>query len=57
MLDEYLRKGQGFLLVYSITSRESFEEIPGFMEKMLRAKDTKQVPTVVGYLLFVAKRT
>jgi GTPase KRas protein len=47
MLDEYLRKGQGFLLVYSITSRESFEEIPGFMEKMLRAKDSKQVPTVL----------
>jgi len=37
--DQYLRTGQGFLLVYSITHRKSFDEIVTLRDHILRAKD------------------
>merc|ERR1712008_124026 len=39
MRDQYMRTGQGFLCVYSITSKGSFEEIASFREQILRVKD------------------
>jgi GTPase KRas len=47
MREEYMRTGQGFLLVYSITSRLSFEEISTFQQQILRVKDTDSYPIVV----------
>merc|ERR1712226_1347924 len=47
MRDQYMRTGQGFLLVYSITSQSSFGEIATFREQILRVKDKDQVPVVV----------
>eukprot|EP00736_Rhodelphis_marinus_P009049 Rmarinus@m.10025 len=47
MRDQYMRTGQGFLLVYSITSRSSFEEIASFREQILRVKDADKVPMVI----------
>eukprot|EP01105_Mastigella_eilhardi_P025021 TRINITY_DN6657_c0_g1_i2.p1 TRINITY_DN6657_c0_g1~~TRINITY_DN6657_c0_g1_i2.p1 ORF type:complete len:120 (-),score=34.43 TRINITY_DN6657_c0_g1_i2:21-380(-) len=47
MRDQYYHHGQGFLLVYSITSRTSFDEISGFREGILRAKDADKVPIVL----------
>jgi len=47
MRDQYMRTGQGFLMVYAITSRSSFEELVGFKEQILRVKDTDKVPMVV----------
>jgi len=47
MRDQYMRSGQGFLCVYSITSRGSFEEISSFREQILRVKDAEKVPMVV----------
>ena len=35
MRDQYMRTGQGFLLVYAITSRSSFDEITAFRERNL----------------------
>mgnify|MGYP001602464020 CR=1 FL=1 len=37
MREQYMRTGEGFLLVYSITSRNSFEEIGTFHQQILRA--------------------
>ncbi len=42
-----MRTGEGFLLVYSITSRSSFEEISTFHQQILRVKDKDQFPIVV----------
>jgi GTPase KRas len=42
-----MRNGEGFLLMYNITSRSSFEEIFDFHENILRAKDSSQVPIVI----------
>jgi len=47
MRDQYMRTGQGFILVYAITSRSSFEELVGFKEQIMRTKDTNKVPIVV----------
>ena len=44
MRDQYMRTGEGFLCVYAITSRSSFEEIDGFREQILRVKDEDHVP-------------
>lgn len=42
-----MRTGEGFLLVYSITSRPSFEEISTFHQQILRVKDQDSFPVVV----------
>ena len=47
MRDQYMRTGEGFLLVYAITSRASFEEITPFSEQILRVKDKESVPMVI----------
>lgn len=47
MRDQYMRTGQGFLLVYAITSRGSFEEINQFRDQILRVKDADHVPMVL----------
>jgi len=47
MRDQYMRSGQGFLCVYSITNRDSFEEIATFREQILRVKDADKVPMVI----------
>lgn len=50
MREQYMRTGEGFLLVYSITSDQSFEEIRTFQQQILRVKDkdpTDYFPMVV----------
>ncbi|CAN6666359.1 ras-like protein 1 [Trichomonascus vanleenenianus] len=47
MREQYMRTGEGFLLVYSITSRSSFEEVAAFYQQILRVKDRDQFPVVI----------
>ena len=47
MREQYMRTGEGFLLVYDITSRQSFEEITTFEQQILRVKDKDYFPMVV----------
>ncbi|GIQ80832.1 small GTPase superfamily, Rho type [Kipferlia bialata] len=47
MRDQYLDKGDGFLLVYSITSRSSFEEVVSLRDHVLRVKDASSAPIVI----------
>ncbi len=47
MRDQYMRTGQGFMLVYAITSRSSFDEISSFRDQILRVKDKDKVPVVL----------
>lgn len=47
MREQYMRTGEGFLLVYSITSRQSFEEIQTFQQQILRVKDKDYFPIIV----------
>jgi len=48
MRDQYMRTGQGFVMVYSITSRSSFDEIISFREQILRVKDKDYVPVILA---------
>lgn len=47
MREQYMRNGEGFLVVYSITSRLSFEEIEGFYQQIRRVKDKDHFPMVL----------
>jgi GTPase KRas protein len=47
MREQYMRNGEGFLLVYSITSRSSFEEIEQFHQQICRVKDKEYFPMVL----------
>lgn len=47
MRDLYMRTGQGFLLVYSILSRNSFNELDFFKYQVCRIKDNNSVPMVL----------
>eukprot|EP00727_Mastigamoeba_balamuthi_P007118 m51a1_g3026 putative ras gtpase (210) ;mRNA; f:879255-880303 len=40
MRDHYMRTGQGFLVVYSVGSRRTFQEVTAFREQIMRVKDT-----------------
>lgn len=39
MREQYMRKGDGFLLVYSVTDKQSYENIINFHTQILRVKD------------------
>eukprot|EP00005_Dracoamoeba_jomungandri_P001497 CAMPEP_0174256760 /NCGR_PEP_ID=MMETSP0439-20130205/5962_1 /TAXON_ID=0 /ORGANISM="Stereomyxa ramosa, Strain Chinc5" /LENGTH=188 /DNA_ID=CAMNT_0015339519 /DNA_START=115 /DNA_END=681 /DNA_ORIENTATION=- len=47
MRDIYFRRAGGFLLVYSVTSRSSFEELSLHKERICRARDEESVAMVV----------
>ncbi|SGZ57722.1 CIC11C00000003223 [Sungouiella intermedia] len=47
MREQYMRTGEGFLLVYAINSRTSLEELQVFYEQIQRVKDVDNVPVLV----------
>ena len=47
MRDQYMRFGEAFVVVYSVTSRSSFEEVSAFRDGILRAKDADDVPMIL----------
>lgn len=47
MQDQWMRDGQGFLLVYNIVARPTFDEVSLLYDKILRTKDTDKVPIVL----------
>ena len=42
MRDQYIRAGEGFLLVYSITSKGSFDELTALHDKIVMVKDVDE---------------
>lgn len=50
--DQWIREGEGFVLVYSITSRSSFNRIQKFYSLIQRVKESSSAtsPTSVAYL-------
>jgi len=47
MRDQYMRTGQGFLIIYSITNRETFDEVSIFHRQILQAREVDEVPMVL----------
>jgi len=46
--DQWVREGQGFILVYSIASRSTFDRLEVFRQSMLRVKRSKPIFMLVG---------
>ncbi|KZP10223.1 ras protein [Athelia psychrophila] len=46
--DQWVREAQGFILVYSITSRSTFDRLEVFRQSMLRVKSSKPIFMLVG---------
>lgn len=46
--DQWIRDGEGFILVYSISSRSSFTRIPKFHQQILRVKESAQSSSPLG---------
>lgn len=49
MRDQYMRTGEGFLLVFAINNTKSFEDISNYREQIKRVKDAEDVPMVCKY--------
>jgi len=47
MQDQCIRNGQGFMLVYSITSQATFDYLTGLHEQIFRIKDEDEVPFIL----------
>lgn len=47
MRDLYIKNGQGFLVVYSITNQQSFHDIRTMRDQIIRVKGTDQVPILL----------
>lgn len=44
MRDQYMRTGEGFLLVFALNEMKSFESIASYREQIRRVKDADDVP-------------
>ncbi|EEC01201.1 RAS-like protein, putative [Ixodes scapularis] len=47
MREQYMRKGDGFLLVYSVTDKQSFDNMGHFHTQILRVKDRDAYPMLL----------
>lgn len=47
MREQYMRSGEGFLLVFALTDRNSFADIRNFQKQILRVKDRDEFPMLL----------
>ncbi|XP_036838891.1 ras-related protein M-Ras isoform X3 [Oncorhynchus mykiss] len=47
MREQYMRTGDGFLIVFSVTDKASFEHVDRFHQLILRVKDRESFPMVL----------
>jgi small GTP-binding protein len=47
MRDLYMKNGQGFVLVYSITAQATFNDLMELHDQIVRVKDTHDVPMIL----------
>lgn len=47
MRDQYMRTGEGFLIVFAVNNIKSFEDITTYREQIKRVKDAEEVPMVM----------
>ncbi len=47
MRDSWLRHGDGFVLVFSLTDAHTYQELRRVIDQITEAKDSNQVPTVI----------
>eukprot|EP00695_Tsukubamonas_globosa_P002632 TRINITY_DN380_c0_g1_i1.p2 TRINITY_DN380_c0_g1~~TRINITY_DN380_c0_g1_i1.p2 ORF type:complete len:211 (-),score=89.44 TRINITY_DN380_c0_g1_i1:46-678(-) len=47
MKDTYMRNGQGFILVYSVTDATSFDDLKSLYQQLVRTKGEEEIPIVL----------
>ena len=47
MRDQYMRTGEGFLIVFAVNNAKSFEDITAYREQIKRVKDAEEVRPVL----------
>lgn len=47
MREQYMRKGEGFIICYSITDRRSFEEAITYKNLIDRVRNREDIPIVI----------
>jgi small GTP-binding protein len=47
MREQYMRSGEGFLLVFAVTDKASFDEMYKFHRQILRVKDRDEFPMLL----------
>lgn len=47
MRDLYIKNGQGFVVVYSLTNHQTFQDIKTMKELITRVKGTERVPILL----------
>jgi len=55
MRDQYMRTGEGFLLVFAVNNAKSFEDISQYREQIKRVKDAEEVITSLQFLVLLTK--
>ena len=45
--DQYMRNGDGFLIVFDVSSGKTYEEVSTFRDQIIRVKDAEDVPMVL----------
>ncbi|VDP21825.1 unnamed protein product [Echinostoma caproni] len=48
MREQYMRRGQGFIIVFSVTDPQSFKQVRRFHTQILRAKDCESYPMILA---------
>uniref|UniRef100_A0A0X3QGD8 Ras-related protein M-Ras n=1 Tax=Schistocephalus solidus TaxID=70667 RepID=A0A0X3QGD8_SCHSO len=48
MREQYMRKGHGFIVVYSVTDPQSFRQVRRFHTQILRARDRDSYPVILA---------
>ena len=51
MRDQYMRTGEGFLLVFAVNNAKSFEDISTYREQIKRVKDAEEVGLMLVTLM------
>ena len=47
LADNWIRDNDGFMIIYSITSRSSFEQVSAFKEQVMRVKEVDRLPMIL----------
>ena len=47
MRDLYIKNGQGFVVVYSLTNHQTFQDIKPMRDQIVRVKGTERVPILL----------